>query len=106
MKDFILIALMMLVTFGVRYPVLAFVGRMNLPQWVQRALKFVPVAVLTALCAPIVLVAEGEINLSINNAYLVASVVAILIAWKTRHLLLTILSGMAVYVFWRTVMGA
>ena len=47
MKTFLLIFFMMVVTFGVRYPVLALVGRINLPIQVERALKFVPVAVLS-----------------------------------------------------------
>ena len=97
MKTFLLIFFMMLVTFGVRYPVLALVGRINLPQSVERALKFVPVAVLSALSAPIVLINEGAWNISLYNGYLVASVVAILVAWKTKHLLLTIVVGMAVF---------
>ncbi len=106
MKEFVLIVFMMLVTFGVRYPVLALVGRVNLPYSVQRALKFVPVAVLSALSAPIVLTNDGQWNVSFDNAYLAASIVAILVAWKTRHLLLTIVVGMAVFAFWRVVLSA
>ena len=106
MKEFLLIFFMMVVTFGVRYPVLAFVGRVNLSQWLRRALKFVPVAVLSALSAPIVLISDGHMNISINNAYLGASIVAILVAWRTRHLLLTIVVGMVVYVVWRLVVSA
>ena len=106
MKEWLLIVFMMLVTFGVRYPVLAFVGRVNLPHSVQRALKFVPVAVLSALSAPIVLINDGHWNIAISNAYLAASVVAIIIAWKTRHLLLTIVVGMAVFVLWRVALSA
>lgn len=97
MKIFLLIFFMMLVTFGVRYPVLALVGRIKLPAVVERALKFVPVAVLSALSAPIVLINDGNWNITPFNAYLVASIVAILVAWKTRHLLLTIVIGMLVF---------
>lgn len=88
---------MMLVTFGVRYPVLALVGRFDLPSPVKRALRFVPVAVLSALSAPMVLIQNGQWNISFGNAYLVASVVATLIAWKTRNLLLTIVIGMIAF---------
>jgi len=97
MKTFLLIFFMMVVTFGVRYPVLALVGRINLPRSVERALKFVPVAVLSALSAPIVLISEGGWNISLYNGYLIASIVAILVAWKTQHLLLTIVVGMVVF---------
>jgi len=92
---------MMVVTFGVRYPVLALVGRYDLPESVKRALRFVPVAVLSALSAPMVLLQNSEWHISFTNAELVASIVAILIAWKSRHLLLTIVTGMIVFTVMR-----
>ncbi len=97
MKNFLLIFFMMIVTFGVRYPVLALIGRYDLPKPLKRALQFVPVAVLSALCAPMVLIQDGQWAISVTNAYLLASVVAILVAWKTHHLLLTIVVGMIVF---------
>ena len=101
MQDLVLIVLMMAVTFGVRYPVLALVGRINISPAVKRALAFVPVAVLSALSAPIVAINDGQWNVSFDNEYLVASVVAIAIAWKTRHLMLTIIIGMLVFMLLR-----
>ena len=43
------IAGMALVTFMIRYPVLAFLGKIPLPEPLFRALKYVPPAVLTAI---------------------------------------------------------
>lgn len=97
MKSFLLVFFMMLVTFGVRYPVLALLGRYDLPGPFKRALRFVPVAVLSALCAPMVLLPDGQWDVSFSNASLVASVVAIVVAWKSQHLLLTIVVGMLVF---------
>lgn len=97
MKTFLLIFLMMVVTFGVRYPILALVGRYELPRSLKRALRFVPVAVLSALCAPMVLIQQGQWDISLSNAYLVASVFAILVAWRSHHLLLTIVAGLLVF---------
>jgi len=96
-KDFVLIFFMMVVTFGVRYPVLALVGRFELPPLVQRALKFVPVAVLSAVSAPIVLIRQDQWDVSVNNPFLVASLVAIVVAWKSRNLLLTIVIGLLIF---------
>ena len=101
MKNVVLIILMMAVTFGVRYPVLALVGRYDLPASIKRALRFVPVAVLSALSAPMVLIQNSAWHLSFTNAQLIASIVAILIAWKTRHLLLTIVVGMITFTIMR-----
>ncbi len=101
MKNALLIFLMMVVTFGVRYPVLALVGRYELPAPLVRALRFVPVAVLSALCAPMILLPDGTWDLSLANAHLVASVVSIVVAWKSRHLLLTIVAGLLVFALLR-----
>ena len=101
MKNAVLIFLMMVVTFGVRYPVLALVGRYDLPVSIKRALRFVPVAVLSALSAPMVLIQNNDWHISFANAQLVAGIVAILIAWKTRHLLSTIVAGMLAFTVMR-----
>lgn len=105
MKEWLLIAGMALVTFGVRYPVLALLGRIEIPAALMRALRFVPVAVLCALSAQMVLVVDGELLLSSKNPALIASLVAGLVAWKSRHLLLTIAVGMAVFVAARLLIG-
>lgn len=92
-----LIVGMMLVTFGVRYGVLAMSGRMQFSKRVEDALRFVPVAVLTALCTPILFKPEGTWLLSVENSHLIAGIVAIVIAAISRHLLLTIVIGMALF---------
>jgi len=103
-EEIIMIAGMMLVTFGVRYPLIALAGRVRIPPAIARALNYVPVAVLTAISVPLVLKPEGSWALGFDNAYLVGSVVAVLIAWFSRNLLLTILGGMLVFFFWRLVL--
>lgn len=101
----ILIVGMVVVTFGVRYPVLALMTRFELPRGVLDALKFIPPAVLTAIIAPAVLMPSGSLELRLDNAYLVAGVVSAVLAWKTRNLLLTIVVGMVVFLAWRAVSG-
>ena len=101
MNEVLIIFGMMVVTFGVRYPVLAIVGRVDLPEPVLRALKYVPVAVLTAIIAPAVLIQEDKIDLMPDNAYLIGAIVAIIVSWRTKNLLATIVIGMAVFLIWR-----
>jgi branched-subunit amino acid transport protein len=101
MNEVLIILGMMVVTFGVRYPVLAIVGRVDLPEPVLRALKYVPVAVLTAIIAPAVLIQEDKIDLMPDNAYLIGAIVAIIVSWRTKNLLATIVIGMAVFLIWR-----
>jgi branched-subunit amino acid transport protein len=106
MNEFGLIAGMTLVTFGVRYPVLALVSRIPLPPVVLRALKYVPPAVLTAIILPPVLMPNGDsLNLQLSNAPLFASIVAVVVAWRSRNLLLTIVIGMLSLWLWRWGIG-
>ena len=96
-----MVAGMFLVTFGVRYGVLALVSKVTLPPAVLEALKFIPPAVLTAIIAPAVLQPQGQLDMRLSNAYLVAAVAAALISWRTKNLLLTIVLGMAIFLGWR-----
>lgn len=105
MNEVLLIVGMALVTFIVRYPMIALVGRIPLPETLIRALRYVPVAVLTAIIVPTALMPQGELDVSLSNAYLYGAVAAGLIAWRTRNLLLTIALGMIVFLIWRAVLG-
>ena len=60
-----------------------------------RALQFVPPAVLTAIIAPELFLQDGSLSLSLANGRLVAGLIAILVAWRTKNVVLTILTGMA-----------
>lgn len=100
-REIILIIGMMLVTYGVRYSVLALSGRRGIPQSVEVALRYVPVAVLTALCTPILFKPEGSWLLSVDNAYLVAGAATVLISWFSKNLLLTIVLGMGLFLVLR-----
>lgn len=101
-NELMLIIGMAVVTFAVRYPVLALVSRMPLPPPVLRAMRFIPPAVLTAIIVPAVLMPDGTtLNLQVRNSYLIASIVAGLVAWRSQHLLLTIIVGMVTFMGWR-----
>ncbi len=107
MNEILLIAGMAIVTFLIRYPVLAIFGKLALPDVVLRALKYVPAAVLTAIIAPAVLMPDNvHVQVGLNNAYLIGGVVAVLVAWRTRNLLLTIVLGMVSFWLWRALLSA
>lgn len=103
MNELLLIFGMALVTFGVRYPMLAIVGRLQLPDMALRALRYVPLAVLTAIIVPSILMPEGMLDFRLENTYLVGGVIAALVAWRTKNLLLTIIIGMGAFLLWRAV---
>lgn len=106
MSELLLILGMALVTFGVRYPMLAIIGRLQLPDTALRALRYVPLAVLTAIIVPAILMPGGDIDLRPENTYLVGGIIAALVAWRTKNLLLTIIVGMGAFLLWRAVVGA
>lgn len=101
MNELLLISGMFLVTFGVRYLPLLIVGRIAMPQRMFRALRFVPVAVLTAISVPAVLMPQGSMDIRLTNAYLIAGIASIAIAWRWKNLLPTIGGGMLVFLVWR-----
>ncbi|MBC6936008.1 MAG: AzlD domain-containing protein [Chloroflexi bacterium] len=105
MDEWLLILGMALVTFGVRYPMLAVIGRLRLPDTALRALRYVPAAVLTAIVVPAVLMPDGMLDLRLENAYLPGAVVAALVAWCTKNLLLTIMVGMGAFLLLRALTG-
>lgn len=82
------------ITFAYRFSFIFFLERIRLPLWVDRPLRFVPVAALTAIIVPELLVPSGQLDLSWQNERLLAGALAALVAWRTHNVLLTIGLGM------------
>jgi len=99
-SEWLLIGGMALVTFGIRYPVLAMSGRLQLPPRLLQALTYVPPAVLTAIVVPAVLVESGDLWISGANPRIVGAIAALAIGLWRQNLLLTILVGMAAFLIW------
>jgi branched-subunit amino acid transport protein len=79
-------------TFLTRLSFIALWGRWMPPEWLRRALRYVPPAVLTAIIFPEVLIREGAFNPF--SPRLLAGLVAALVAWRTKNIVWTILAGM------------
>ncbi|GLV54940.1 branched-chain amino acid ABC transporter [Dictyobacter sp. S3.2.2.5] len=84
-----------LLTLATRLSFIVFMGKMQVAPIVQQALRFVPIAVLSALIAPTLFFPTGSLDISLSNARLISGILAILIAWRTKNVLLTIGGGMA-----------
>jgi branched-subunit amino acid transport protein len=93
-----------ILTFLTRFSFIALLERWQTPPIVQRALRFVPVAVLTAIIVPEVVLNTGSLNLSPANPRLLAALVAVLVAWRTKNIVWTILTGMAAFWLLRLVL--
>lgn len=85
---------MAVVTFGTRFGALALLKKTGLPAWFERWLRHVPIAVLTALIMPSLILPQGRIDFSLNNHYLLAGVLAAIVAYTCRNAILTMGLGM------------
>ena len=94
---------MALVTYLPRLLPAWFLRGKQLPAFVKSWLKYVPVAVLAALLLPSLMVEDGGLNLDWNNLYLWASIPAVFVAWKTKNMFATVLTGMALVALARLV---
>jgi len=83
-----------IVTFGIRLVPIVLLGRFEIPLLMQRALRFVPPAVLTAIIVPELLYRNDQLDVSLTNARLLAGLIAIVVAWRTKNALITIGVGM------------
>ncbi len=96
---------MALVTFSIRYALLPFSGKIKLSAGIQRALGYVPPAVLTAIIVPMSLMPDGStVQLSYANPYLIGALATVAIGWFGKNLLLTIVGGMGVFLAWKWVL--
>lgn len=83
------IAGMALVTLALRAAFLILPPEVKTPEFLRRALRYVPAAVLTAIWAPELVLAPGA------NERILAGAVAIGVAWRWRVTFVTIVAGLA-----------
>ena len=83
-----------LLTFAMRLSFIQLLAHVDVPDVVRRALRLVPPAVLSALVVPELLMPGGRLDLTFDNHRWLAGLITIIVAWRTRNTLLTILAGM------------
>ena len=88
---------MFVATYAVRASFIVFGQRLRFPPSVVQALGHVPVAVLTAIVVPEAIAPGGQLDLSPANPYLVGTLVAGLVAWKSGRTLVAVLVSCAVF---------
>mgnify|MGYP001104848787 CR=1 FL=1 len=80
-------------TFVIRFSFIWLFGRGTIRPGIQRTLRFVPAAVLSALIMPSFVLSQ-QVGWSLANPRLWAGLVAAGVAARTHNVLLTILAGM------------
>jgi branched-subunit amino acid transport protein len=83
-----------LLTLLTRLSFIALPAGTRLPPWMRRALEYVPASVLSAITLPELIMHHGIADISLGNYRLIAGVVAIMVAWRTRLVLPTLVAGM------------
>ena len=69
----------------------------QLPHWAQRGLQYAPIAALSAVVIPEIVMSQGALITTWQDARLFAALAGMLIYFARRDVLLTIIGGMAVY---------
>lgn len=98
MKIWLVMIFGALLTFLIRYSFIAIFSHKSMPSWLQRALRYVPPAVLSVIIFQGLLFPAGVLDVSPANPRLLAGLVAVLVAWWSRNALLTICVGMVALV--------
>lgn len=69
----------------------------SLPRWAQRGLQYAPIAALSAVIAPEVLMTQGQFAANWHDARLYAAAAGAAAFFWRRDVFMTIVVGMAVY---------
>ena len=77
----------------------------RLPPSLAAWLRYVPIAVLSSMLLPLLLVDGDRVDLRPDNVFLWAAAPAALVAWKTRSFLASVAVGMVIVAASRCVLG-
>lgn len=94
-----------LLTFGIRLSFILLMEKIRVPDWFKRSLRFIPSAILSAIILPGLVAPNGRLDFSIHNTQLLAGVVAVLVAWRTKNVILTILVGAVALIVLQLLLG-
>ena len=81
-------------TFAMRFVMLSGVAPRKLPAVFEEALRFVPIAVLTAIIIPAVLGGDNNSIILLDNPRIPAAIFAVFVALVSRSVVMTIATGL------------
>jgi branched-subunit amino acid transport protein len=83
-----------LITYAIRLSCIGLLGQREMPALLLKALRFVPITVLPSIILPQLFLRNNTLVLSVQNPRWIAGMLAGIVAWRTRNVLVTILVGM------------
>lgn len=84
-------------TFALRVSFIGASRYLSISDDVKEQMKLIPAAVLAALAVPPLIYREGTFHLSPLDPFIIAGVVAAIVAWRTDNLVATMVVGFLVY---------
>ena len=94
MNPWLIILIVGVATYLIRLSFIGILSKVGVPAYIERPLRFVAPAVLAAIAIPELVAPAGTIDIGLDNLRLVAGIIAIAVAWKTRSMGPTIAAGM------------
>jgi branched-subunit amino acid transport protein len=94
MNLWLIIIGMGVITYAIRLSMIVMSGQIQLGDSLQRALRYVPPAVLSAIILPEMMQPGGKLDLTLGNDRLLAGLIAMLVAWFTKNMIWTVAIGM------------
>ncbi len=95
MSPWLIVGIVGIGTYLIRLSFIGILGRYGVPGTLERPLRFVAPAVLAAIIVPELVAAGPTVDVGPGNLRLLAAIVAVGVAWKTRAMGPTIVAGMA-----------
>jgi branched-subunit amino acid transport protein len=92
----LIIALMGLGTFGLRFSFLGFFANRDIPPWLLRHLRYTAVAILPGLVAPLVLW-PGATGGAPDPARIIAALLALVVGYFLKSAIWAIVTGMGLF---------
>jgi branched-subunit amino acid transport protein len=77
----------------------------DLPRWAERGLQYAPIAALSAVILPEIVMTQGQLISTLQDARIYGALVGAAIFYWRRDTLACIIGGMAVYLPLRLVLG-
>jgi len=92
MTAWVVVIVVGVATFAMRFVFIALFGKITIPMWLERSLRYVAPSVLAAIAVPAVLAPNGVVALW--TPLLPAAIIGALAAWLTKSIGAAIVFGM------------
>ncbi len=98
---FLIIIGMMVVTYLPRVLPVWYLSSKSLPPLLTSWLRFIPISVMAAMVLPSLVIQDQQINVGLDNVFLLAAFPTLLVAWRTKSLFGAVFLGMLVVAIMR-----